>query len=315
MKTIPLSNIWGGQAFYAPEDASKVIEAYSKYQQEGQKDKNSNILVQVSSDPIAGTFVNFFYEVPIEDEYPAVFADFFKIPIRYKNTQVWRYSAFLDTQAQAYDIPRWQLRGTSYKADADIDQAILDISRRDFGPLYGRVPYFATILIYQPVAPWTVEYSQKNGGNPMGIRKEYQTWFSTAAGWILPQNDTTIYNATKTVQLEVEKISKKEGKFLDFVFMNDAFRDQNPIETYPEKNQERMREIALKYDPQRLFKELVPGGFKVPEKKCASNCTVIVEKKIIRRPVRGGKDKSKRGWTERIVSRTKMLAKRCAGQA
>ncbi|KAH7384411.1 hypothetical protein DE146DRAFT_668550, partial [Phaeosphaeria sp. MPI-PUGE-AT-0046c] len=43
--------------------------------------------------------------------------------------------------------------------------------------------------------------------------------------------------------------------------MNDASTDQNPLATYPAANLERLKVVAAKYDPCRIFQTLQNGGF------------------------------------------------------
>jgi hypothetical protein len=43
--------------------------------------------------------------------------------------------------------------------------------------------------------------------------------------------------------------------------MNDASRDQNPIASYGAANVQKLKEIAEKYDPEKVFQNLQNGGF------------------------------------------------------
>ncbi|KAF2271689.1 uncharacterized protein EI97DRAFT_387396, partial [Westerdykella ornata] len=54
---------------------------------------------------------------------------------------------------------------------------------------------------------------------------------------------------------------KTRGSHLETIYMNDASRDQNPLASYPEANLSRLREIAQKYDPGRVFQVLQNDGF------------------------------------------------------
>jgi len=43
--------------------------------------------------------------------------------------------------------------------------------------------------------------------------------------------------------------------------MNDASRDQSPLDTYPVENINRLKAVATKYDPLRTFQTLQNDGF------------------------------------------------------
>jgi hypothetical protein len=47
------------------------------------------------------------------------------------------------------------------------------------------------------------------------------------------------------------------------VYLNYADGTQDPIGSYGEENERKIREVAAKYDPLGAFQKLCPGGFKV----------------------------------------------------
>ena len=51
------------------------------------------------------------------------------------------------------------------------------------------------------------------------------------------------------------------GILLDFIFMNDANFDQNPIGSYGEDSVRKLKATAAKYDPDALFQRLQVNGF------------------------------------------------------
>lgn len=63
---------------------------------------------------------------------------------------------------------------------------------------------------------------------------------------------------------QVEESSKSNGLYLDYLFMNDASKDQEVIAHYGDENVQKLKIIAAKYDPMRVFQTLESGGFKLP---------------------------------------------------
>lgn len=57
------------------------------------------------------------------------------------------------------------------------------------------------------------------------------------------------------------ELSQARGLDVDFLYLNDASRDQNPIASYGEENVKKLKEVALKYDPARIFQTLQHSGF------------------------------------------------------
>ena len=91
-----------------------------------------------------------------------------------------------------------------------------------------------------------------------------QTWFVLDTGWWDAKDDAMAHEATKAIQERIKGAAEEEQKGLEFLFMNDASWDQDVIGGYGAQNVRRLREVARRYDPQRVFQRLVKGGFKLP---------------------------------------------------
>ena len=59
----------------------------------------------------------------------------------------------------------------------------------------------------------------------------------------------------------MKQLSEERGLDIPFIFTNDASRDQNPIASYGAANVQKLKEVAEKYDPERLFQNQQSGGF------------------------------------------------------
>lgn len=83
-------------------------------------------------------------------------------------------------------------------------------------------------------------------------------------GWYYPSDDASSYKLPTSILNQVEEYSKSSGSYLDYVFMNDASRDQSVIAHYGLENVRKLKAVAAKYDPMRVFQTLESGGFKLP---------------------------------------------------
>lgn len=57
--------------------------------------------------------------------------------------------------------------------------------------------------------------------------------------------------------------STDEDLNLDWEYINYADESQDPFATYGRDNVKKLREVALKYDPEQFFQNLCRGGFKL----------------------------------------------------
>lgn len=48
-----------------------------------------------------------------------------------------------------------------------------------------------------------------------------------------------------------------------YVYLNNADAGQAVFETYGKESGDRLKEIRAKYDPEKVYTELMPGGFEV----------------------------------------------------
>lgn len=67
-------------------------------------------------------------------------------------------------------------------------------------------------------------------------------------------------------QRTVRKISeyaRSINKANEFIYLDYAAKNQNPLRGYGAANLRKLREVARKYDPEAVFQTLVPGGFKL----------------------------------------------------
>lgn len=115
----------------------------------------------------------------------------------------------------------------------------------------------------QPISYGAITAGEEQGGNVLGLSKDPQTWFVVDAGWNKTADDQTVHRAMRSFSDGVEDKAKEKEAYLPYIFMNDASWDQDVLGHYGEKNVQRLKEVQRKYDPERVFQRLVPGGFKL----------------------------------------------------
>ncbi|CAI4212336.1 unnamed protein product [Parascedosporium putredinis] len=79
----------------------------------------------------------------------------------------------------------------------------------------------------------------------------------------LEHYDDAVWDIVEEWTTEVSKATDELGMADPFVHLNFAGRFQKPFCGYGADNLEFLREVAGKYDPDQVFQELVPGGFKL----------------------------------------------------
>ena len=84
--------------------------------------------------------------------------------------------------------------------------------------------------------------------------------------WGLAKDDAAIRAAVEGLLAQAIQYAKSKGMYHRFLYLNYALETQDPIAGYGRQNVERLRATSRHYDPQQVFQNLVPGGFKLHRK-------------------------------------------------
>jgi len=79
----------------------------------------------------------------------------------------------------------------------------------------------------------------------------------------LEQNDAVVTAAIESVRSQIAAAAKKQGLLNDYIYLNYAMPDQDPISSYGAANVANLRIQSRLFDPKQVFQRLVPGGFKL----------------------------------------------------
>lgn len=138
---------------------------------------------------------------------------------------------------------------------------------------------FITQCIFQPVPSIVAQRTKAAGGNIMGTERitENAVLFSYSAMMRTAEQATWVYPKLKKGVEEIRGFAAgvegeggegggKGGKggLTDWLYMNYADSSQNVLGSYGVENVEELRRVAARYDPERVFQKLCPGGWKIP---------------------------------------------------
>lgn len=87
----------------------------------------------------------------------------------------------------------------------------------------------------------------------------YQSYLS----WSEAGDDELFINLGLKLTDGIQKFATEQGTAVDYLYLNYADKDQNPLAGYGADNVAFMKEVSGKYDPSGVFQTSLPGGFKI----------------------------------------------------
>lgn len=81
--------------------------------------------------------------------------------------------------------------------------------------------------------------------------------------WSDEADDEIITNAVIDAFEKIDAYAASKDGLNPFTYLNYAYKNQEPIQSYGVTNVKRLQSISKKYDPTGVFQTLVPGGFKL----------------------------------------------------
>jgi hypothetical protein len=172
------------------------------------------------------------------------------------------------TQNLEAGTPEGTLRQTYWDVSFKLDKALISFITNKFYALLPTIMDAQGLLptaAIQPITRSALTAMQKNGGNALGLSPEEGPYFifNLAIMWADIEDEPRMLKFCADLVQAAKEEARRLGADNDYVYMNYASQFQDPIASYGEANVARLREVAQKYDPRRVFQELQPGYFKL----------------------------------------------------
>lgn len=262
LKTYPLGKVWGGTIVYTGEFRDQLMQAFAIYQKSGQLDQKSAVLSYLGINN-ATAYVSLMYLDAVER--PTAFEPFYNIS---GATVVADTTSIRDSFSSVFDedinrvVPRWTFGATSFYLDDEMYVDAGKIAQEATKKLAG-INGATLVLMPQPISRSMVQASHKSGETPFAVTDREQMWFCINFGWVFASDDAAVGKILMDTLRAIDVVTKQRGLYDSFIFPNDAYSTQDPLRSYGMNTLRRMRGVADKYDPERIFQIKVPGGFKV----------------------------------------------------
>lgn len=120
-------------------------------------------------------------------------------------------------------------------------------------------------IVFQGITVPQLRHMKKHGGNPLGLDAKDGPLFLilVSAMWEDEAHDAAVYGWISDMLTKITAEAERRGVENDYVYMNYGSQFQDVVASYGASNKAKLKRVAEKYDPQRVFQELQPGYFKL----------------------------------------------------
>ncbi|KAJ8109073.1 hypothetical protein ONZ43_g6242 [Nemania bipapillata] len=127
---------------------------------------------------------------------------------------------------------------------------------------------FYTQMFLQPLPAYRWPIGKQRGGNVLGLDNLTNNALLYTAGVGILDNDAPVEAAhaqVKAMAVKLVDFAKSVQGDMEFIYLNYADSDQDPLGTYGAANIQLMKDVAAKYDPTGIFQTRIPGGYKISQ--------------------------------------------------
>jgi len=151
----------------------------------------------------------------------------------------------------------------SYINSAQFMSRLLDLAQN----FNAALPMFSGMtIIFQPL--WSMPRAAAfaaTGGNILGLENSADDLVIVLiqSSWIGAQTDAAVIEATEEFIEAANALAREMNVYTPYVYANYAAEFQDPVAGYGSASRALMAAASDKYDPNKLFQNRVPGGFKL----------------------------------------------------
>ncbi|RDW69852.1 hypothetical protein BP6252_08872 [Coleophoma cylindrospora] len=261
-------SICAGIMEYAGDQQQPFLAAVANFGQYGSADTKAAVIPSIFMLGALNTTVYttaLFYDTTANCSQPAL-SNFTALPAianSYASTTLAAYVA--GTDALIGDGTRQEFRVISSLATAAALQVVHDTFVQMVLDHIWDVDGIQASVAFQPVTSHFIQQGIAHGGNPQAVdvASAPYFWMVENFSWNSAADDAKIHafalNVTSVIDAQLSAVGAKAR----YQYMNDAGSGQAIFQNYGAGNLAKLKAIRARYDPAKVYTDLMPGGWKV----------------------------------------------------
>ncbi|KAL9058179.1 MAG: hypothetical protein Q9162_001903 [Coniocarpon cinnabarinum] len=257
-------DIFFAQSYYPLSTASQQLEAFHALASSADYDEYASVIVSFGFSGTQGSFAvsDLAYTTPDLD--PPGLRNFTKIPSLMTTARITNLTAATIELGQPSSGQFQQLYiTTSFQEDLGLLQSAFDIWNQTVDQVR-RVSGIAFTVSFQPLPPIITSKSGPLGGNSLGLSPEENLVNALlSVSWSNASDNDFIEQTVSGFIQSLDEEAKSRDLYNSFKYLNYANKNQDPIGGYGAQIKADLQAVSHKYDPDALFQQGLPGGFKL----------------------------------------------------
>lgn len=131
-------------------------------------------------------------------------------------------------------------------------------------PAVKDIPNIVYALALEPLPP--IFYSRHASTNALGLEDRTASLIVVliSVTWFTSEHDLLVSETSQSLLDEINAAAAKLGGLDPYIYLNYAGQDQDPIASYGAKSVSQLQQVRARVDPNKVFTDQVPGGYKIP---------------------------------------------------
>ncbi|KAK1640835.1 FAD binding domain-containing protein [Colletotrichum phormii] len=269
LKTFVSPKVWVGISQYAQTDSAKYLDAVYNFGKYGSADGKAAIIPTILTYPsynITAYAAARFYD---SETAPATAFENFTSPAltpvadSYALQPLAEYVSAVDA-LQPTGL-RQEFRVMSLLVNRDAVDYVHDTFLAATSANLTSIVGLSASITFQPITKEFIQQGVAKSGNPQGVdpSKAPYFWVVENLTWQDAKDDAAAKAFADSVTAEIEAGLVAKGVAGGYLYLNDAGQGQKIFQSYPAANLAKLKAIRAKYDPLRIYTNLLVGGWKV----------------------------------------------------
>ncbi|KAK8123753.1 FAD-binding domain-containing protein, partial [Apiospora kogelbergensis] len=267
LETFPAKTCWGGFAMYSDEAGPALLNAYGDYMRHVSEAPDGAYMLFWTYDSARMEVSWMTVLMGLDgDENAKMYEKTLEVPSNFAQmgpTSIYKIASSIKVPNGRYTA--W--RTLCYKYDDRVIQKTHERSTQLTQTIrdLGSPDKFSLGYVLQPVLKNMATQSQARGLDTVGLgaMSHDSAMFMIMAEFDTPELRDAAAPHIKAAFDDIEAFAAGLGASTSWLYINYCDPAQNPLATYGKEALDRLKEVSAKYDPDGVFQERVPGGFKI----------------------------------------------------